>query len=130
MGSSRFVDASRSGETAGILGPLSNHRFMKEQNVEKKSPMRGKQLAGEEASGTSERKPTHEGRGASLFGSTKIKAEHVVESGDTLGALALKYYGSAAKEKWMAIYEANKRVIGDNPNLIKPGQRLKIPELG
>jgi nucleoid-associated protein YgaU len=59
----------------------------------------------------------------------KIKAEHTVAAGDTLGAIALQYYGSAVKEKWMAIYEANKAVIGDNPNLIKPGQVLKIPEL-
>jgi nucleoid-associated protein YgaU len=59
----------------------------------------------------------------------KFKAEHAVASGETLSDLALKYYGSAAKEKWMAIYEANKDVIGDNPNVIKPDQVLKIPEL-
>jgi nucleoid-associated protein YgaU len=59
----------------------------------------------------------------------KVKAEHTVAEGETLSDLALKYYGSAAKEKWMAIYEANKGVIGDDPNLIKPGQELKIPEL-
>ncbi len=59
----------------------------------------------------------------------KIKAEHTVAAGETLGAIALKYYGSAVKAKWMAIYEANKAIIGDNPNFIKPGQVLKIPEL-
>lgn len=59
----------------------------------------------------------------------KIKAEHTVEEGETLSDLALKYYGSAVKEKWMVIYEANKAVIGDNPNIIVPGQVLKIPEL-
>ncbi len=59
----------------------------------------------------------------------KVKAEHTVKAGETLSDLALKYYGSAVKDKWMAIYEANKAVIGDNPNLIKPGQVLKIPEL-
>lgn len=58
----------------------------------------------------------------------KIKAEHTVTSGETLSSIALKYYGSAAKDDWMAIYEANKSVIGDNPNLIKPDQVLKIPE--
>ena len=42
----------------------------------------------------------------------KIKAEHTVAAGETLGALALKYYGSAVKDKWMKIYEANKAVIG------------------
>ncbi len=56
-------------------------------------------------------------------------AEHTVVEGETLSHIALKYYGSAAKEKWMAIYEANKAVIGDNPNRIRIGQVLKIPKL-
>ena len=59
----------------------------------------------------------------------KIIAEHTVTSDDTLSHISLKYYGSAAKEKWMIIYEANKAIIGDNPNKIRPGQVLKIPEL-
>ncbi|MDX1437035.1 MAG: LysM peptidoglycan-binding domain-containing protein [Anaerolineales bacterium] len=58
----------------------------------------------------------------------KILAEYTVVKGDTLSAIALKYYGSAARESWMRIYEANTDVIGDNPNLIRPGQVLKIPE--
>lgn len=56
-------------------------------------------------------------------------AEHTVESGDTLSGIAQQYYNSQAREKWMAIYEANKEVIGDNPSLIRVGQVLKIPEL-
>jgi nucleoid-associated protein YgaU len=59
----------------------------------------------------------------------KFIAEHKVVQGDTLGGIALKYYGSAVKEKWMLIYEANKAVIGDNPNLIRIGAVLKIPEI-
>ncbi len=59
----------------------------------------------------------------------KYIAEHTVEASETLSHIALKYYKSAAKEKWMLIYEANKTVIGDDPNVIKPGQVLKIPEL-
>jgi nucleoid-associated protein YgaU len=59
----------------------------------------------------------------------KVKAEHTVAEGETLSDIALKYFGSAAKEKWMAIYEANKGTIGDDPGLIKAGQVLKIPEL-
>ncbi len=58
-----------------------------------------------------------------------IKAEHTVVSGDTLSGMAQKYYGSAVREKWMAIYEANKEIIGDNPSLIRVGQVLQIPEL-
>lgn len=53
---------------------------------------------------------------------------HTVAAGDSLSAIAQKYYGSAAREDWMAIYEANKATIGDNPSHIKPGQELKIPE--
>lgn len=59
----------------------------------------------------------------------KTIAEHKVVAGDTLSAIALKYYKNAGKPYWMAIYEANKAVIGDTPNLIKPGQVLKILEL-
>lgn len=56
----------------------------------------------------------------------KLKV-HVVEKGDTLTAIALKYYGNAGE--FMKIYEANKEVIGDNPDRILVGQELVIPEL-
>jgi len=58
----------------------------------------------------------------------KFKAEHTVVSGETLSSISMKYYDSADRDDWMAIYEANKEVIGDNPNVIKPDQVLKIPE--
>ena len=56
-------------------------------------------------------------------------ASHTVEAGETLSHIALEYYGSAAKSHYMVIYEANKDMIGDNPNLIVEGTTLKIPEL-
>ncbi len=59
----------------------------------------------------------------------KIIATHKVVAGDTMSGLALKYYGSAVRDKWMQIYEANKELIGDNPAFIKVGQTLNIPEL-
>ena len=59
----------------------------------------------------------------------KIIAEHTVGGGDTLSHIALEYYGSAAKDKWMVIYEANKDIIGDNPNKLARGLVLKIPKL-
>jgi len=52
---------------------------------------------------------------------------HEVVSGDTLSAIALKYYGNAAL--WTEIYKANKHVIGDDPGKIFPGQKLDIPAL-
>ena len=60
---------------------------------------------------------------------TKVKAMHKVTDGDTLSHLAMKYYGHATKPYYMLIYEANKDLIGDNPNQVKLGLDLKIPEL-
>lgn len=62
----------------------------------------------------------------------KVKREvavkkHVVVGGDTLSGIAQKYYGDTGK--YMKIYEANKAVIGNNPDMIKPGMELVIPKL-
>jgi nucleoid-associated protein YgaU len=56
-------------------------------------------------------------------------AEHVMKPDETLSHLSLKYYGSAIRDKWMIIYEANKEVIGSDPNHVRPGTVLKIPKL-
>jgi len=50
---------------------------------------------------------------------------HTVESGDSLWAIAEAELGDG--KRWKEIYELNKDVIGDNPDLIKPGQELKLP---
>ncbi|MDA8017296.1 MAG: peptidoglycan-binding protein LysM [Thermoanaerobaculia bacterium] len=49
---------------------------------------------------------------------------HTVASGDTLGAIAQKYYGKASK--YPVIFEANKPMLKD-PDKIYPGQVLRIP---
>ena len=46
---------------------------------------------------------------------------YTVKSGDTLSGIAAKYGMS-----WQELYAKNKFVIGNNPNLIKPGQVLTI----
>ena len=38
--------------------------------------------------------------------------------------------GGGANKSWSTIYNLNKGIIGDNPNLIKPGQVLQIPGKG
>ncbi|MFT7598265.1 MAG: nucleoid-associated protein YgaU [Acidimicrobiales bacterium] len=49
---------------------------------------------------------------------------HVVESGDTLSKIAKEHYGDASK--YPVIFEANKPMLS-NPDLIFPGQVLRIP---
>jgi nucleoid-associated protein YgaU len=56
-----------------------------------------------------------------------ILAEHTVGPGDSLSTIAKKYYGDAYQ--YPKIYEFNKEVIGDDPNLIVDGTVLKIPKL-
>ena len=49
-----------------------------------------------------------------------------VKSGDSLSKIAKVHYGDA--NKYNAIFEANKPMLKD-PNLIYPGQMLRIPQL-
>lgn len=50
---------------------------------------------------------------------------YTVVSGDSLSKIAKSIYGDA--NKWRKIYEANTDII-KNPDMIRPGQVLKIPE--
>jgi nucleoid-associated protein YgaU len=49
---------------------------------------------------------------------------YTVVSGDSLSRISKRIYGDASK--WKKIYEANTDQI-ENPDLIYPGQVLKIP---
>ena len=51
------------------------------------------------------------------------EGSYTVKSGDTLSKIG-QHHGVA----WRDIHEANRDVIGDNPDLIKPGQKLRIPK--
>lgn len=49
---------------------------------------------------------------------------YTVKSGDSLSKIAKQFYGDA--KKWPQIFEANRDQI-TNPDMIKPGQTLRIP---
>ena len=51
---------------------------------------------------------------------------YTVQSGDTLWKIATEMYGSGGK--YMKIFEANTNIL-ENPDRIKPGQVLLIPDL-
>lgn len=51
--------------------------------------------------------------------------EYVVKKGDHLWKIAVEQYGSGYE--WVKIYEANKGVIGNNPNLLFVGIKLVLP---
>jgi nucleoid-associated protein YgaU len=59
-------------------------------------------------------------------------AEVVVTAGDTLWSLAAARLGPGASDAevaraWPTWWEANREVIGDDPDLLLPGQRLVVP---
>lgn len=53
---------------------------------------------------------------------------YVVRKGDCLWTIAKSFYGNGAD--YGKIYDANKDIVGGNPNLIYPGQELTIPKKG
>lgn len=55
---------------------------------------------------------------------TDILGVYTVQSGDTLSKIAKQFLGGA--DKYMAIFKVNQDVL-KNPDLIKVGQQLKIP---
>jgi nucleoid-associated protein YgaU len=63
------------------------------------------------------------GGGGGSWGEGGDEATYTVKSGDTLSAIG-KHHGVS----WQDIHEANKDVIGDDPDKIKPGQNLRIPK--
>lgn len=52
-------------------------------------------------------------------------AQYTVKSGDTLSSIAQQFYGDADKSR--TIFQANRDQI-DDPDLIFPGQVLRIPQ--
>ncbi|CAL9381921.1 hypothetical protein SUDANB99_01067 [Streptomyces sp. enrichment culture] len=49
---------------------------------------------------------------------------HTVEPGDSLSAMARRFRVAGG---WRAVYEANRDVVGPDPDVIRPGQLLAIP---
>ena len=53
------------------------------------------------------------------------QTSHTVAAGETLISLSRKYYGKDSH--WELIYDANRKVIGDDPAELKVGMKLVIP---
>lgn len=58
--------------------------------------------------------------------SEKEAKSYTIKGGDTLSDIAQEQLGDA--NRWKEIYEMNKDVIGDDPDMIHPGKKLKLPD--
>ncbi len=63
--------------------------------------------------------------GGSLPPTGGSKRYHIVRSGEWLSKIAQQYYGDPMK--YTVIHKANLSVIGPNPDIIEPNQKLEIP---
>ena len=73
-------------------------------------------------------KASGKGVAGAVGAAAKFIGEYTVKKGDTLSAIAKKYYGSGAKPYYELIQKANTDIIKD-VNLIYPDQVFKIPVL-
>jgi hypothetical protein len=51
-----------------------------------------------------------------------------VAAGDSISKIAQRCYGDMLL--WPVIYDANRATVGANPNLVRPGQTLTVPDIG
>ena len=58
-------------------------------------------------------------------GAAETSDTYVTNAGDTLSGIAERFYGDASQ--WKRIYEANKKVIGPDPDKLSVDLTLKIP---
>ncbi len=60
---------------------------------------------------------------------TAPAGDYVVRPGDSLWSIAVAHPardGTGTDERWRAIWRANRAVVGDDPDLIHPGQALRL----
>jgi 5'-nucleotidase len=70
--------------------------------------------------------PSVSGATVSQTATPEVAGEtYEVQSGDTLLTIAEQFYGDGTQ--WRRIYDANKDVIGPDPDKLKIGMKLKIP---
>lgn len=62
---------------------------------------------------------------------TAALQRYVVRTGDSLWSIAESHpepgTSPSVHERWQAIWQANRDVVGDDPDLILPGQALRLP---
>jgi uncharacterized protein YidB (DUF937 family) len=133
------------GQSAGLAGPLAAGAIaaLLPVLIDKLTPdgavptdnevqQRGRALLREQAAAaTASPRPRADFSDVQAGASTRSAAPaaaaeeiYVVVSGDSLSKIAKRLYGDA--NQWRRIFEANRDQI-ENPDLIHPGQKLRIP---
>lgn len=108
------------------MGLFDFMRKGKEEPAKPQQPARPQQTAQQKSGSMIDLNNKQQDRPPVLNQTSAISPEfYEIKKGDTLSAIAKQQLGDASK--WRTIYEANKDVI-KNPDLIYPGQKIKIPK--
>ncbi|GAA5114972.1 hypothetical protein GCM10023339_21220 [Alloalcanivorax gelatiniphagus] len=76
-----------------------------------------------------ERSEQHAHLPAPVRPASQRSGTYVVRAGDSLWSIAREHpaEGAGVEERWRAIWSANRALVGDDPDLIHPGQALRLP---
>ncbi|MEM6333472.1 MAG: LysM peptidoglycan-binding domain-containing protein, partial [Planctomycetota bacterium] len=66
-------------------------------------------------------------RAAEAVEAPRAELRHTIQSGENLSSISQRYYGQAGR--WRALFNANRDVLGNNPNAIRAGMVIVIPPL-
>lgn len=126
----RFDDKKTGTEDTSLKRGNKGYMKVKKMPVEKTSGLKTFDLSQTpqvvyQAPVGPENKYAKEKGSVTLIEQEKTERVYVVKKGDTLQKISKEIYGTT--KKWKKIYEANKDVL-KSPDLIKPGQKLVIPE--
>ncbi|MFD1832633.1 transglycosylase family protein [Streptomyces desertarenae] len=116
----------RSGQQESRSHPPARRPRAQEQSRPDAQQAAGAERAGAagnaESAGNAGTTAGKDGATAGKDGSTEeAGGTYTVRSGDTLRAIA-----AAHGTTWQQVYEENRDVVGDDPNLIFPGQQLRV----
>jgi nucleoid-associated protein YgaU len=66
------------------------------------------------------------GYGYPPFPGGAVPPTYTVQEGDSLSSIAFHFYGDYGR--WRDIYKMNRKAIGPNPGMIRPGMKLALPK--
>ncbi len=120
---------ARAAAEAGKAAAEAAAKAAAEAKAKAEAEAQAKAIADAQAKATADAQAKAKAEAEALAASFSVNAgaqvrTYVVKSGDSLSKIAQDLYGNMSR--WPEIFEANKDKIS-NPNLIYPGQELRIP---
>jgi nucleoid-associated protein YgaU len=133
-GAATHTHAEAAGTTAGVQSPRSFAVTPSSGTMPSAPTKPSAEPSTPTKPSTTIKRPTSEAPSsdASVSRSLRVSGDVVVRPGDTLWGIAARHLPPGAcnagiAREWPRWYQANRRVVGADPDLIRPGQHLRPP---